>query len=173
MESETEEAVDNLARSDHARPGDQALQRRLGRRGGTEFHRDRRRALRPRRPLRLWQDHHAAHDQPAHRALGRSDPDRRDGRLEDRPRPFAPEHRLRDPTGRALPAPARGGQRRHGAPSPRLGPRPRGRSGEGAARPGRIGSRPVRASVSRTSSRAANASASAWRGPWAGIRPCC
>ena len=122
----------------------------------------------------MRQDHHVAHDQPAHRAARGPDPHRRRRTCStDGPRAAAPGHRLRDPAGRPLPPPARGRQRRHGAPPPRLGPRPRGRAGQRAARAGRPRPGPATAGASPTSSPAASANGSAWPGPSAATRPCC
>ena len=68
--------------------------------------------LLPRRAVGLRQDHLAQDGQPAHRADVRPDQDRRRRRRDPRADRPAPEHRLRHPAGRALPAPDDRRQRR-------------------------------------------------------------
>ena len=103
----------------------------------------RRRDLRARRPVGLRQDHHVEDDQPAHRAHVGPHLPRRQRRHPRRPGRAAPPHRLRDPAGRAVPAPDHRHQHRHRAEAARLV--------EGAhRRPRRRAARPRRASIPPT-----------------------
>ena len=78
---------------------------RPGRRRRALARRPRRRGLRARRAVGLRQDDDAADDQPAHRADVGAHLPRRRRRHPRRPGRAAPPHRLRDPAGRAVPAP--------------------------------------------------------------------
>ena len=69
----------------------------------------------PRRAVRLRQDDLAQDGQPAHRADVRPDPHRRRRRRDARRDRPAPEHRLRHPAGRAVPAPDDRRERGHRA----------------------------------------------------------
>ena len=71
--------------------------------------------LRPRRAVRLRQDDLAQDGQPAHRADERADPHRRRRCRDARRDRAAPEHRLRHPAGRPVPAPDDRRERGHGA----------------------------------------------------------
>ena len=92
----------------------------------------------PRRAERLRQDHVAADDQPARRAdaAARILLDGTDIR-DAQPGAAAPRHRLRDPADRAVPAPHRRGQHRHGPGAHRLAAQEGPGPGAGAAHPGR------------------------------------
>ena len=76
---------------------------------------------RPRRPLRLRQEHHAAPDQPDDRAEQRPHPARRRGRHRRQPRQAAPPDRLRHPADRPVPAPDHRAEHRDRAQDARLG----------------------------------------------------
>ena len=88
-------------------------------------------------PVGLRQDHHDAHDQPAHRADRRPHLPRRRGHPAARPRAPAPPHRLRHPADRPVPAHDDRRQRGHRAAAARLEGRPRPAAGRRAARAGR------------------------------------
>ena len=158
------------------RPGDpvrvrhQALPRRHGRRRRAVHRSPDRQDHRLRRSVRVRQDHVAAHDQPDDRADVGPHHARRQGHRQDRSRPAAPRHRLRDPARRAVPAPHRRRQRRDRPAAARRGqgrPRASARwscsSGSGCRRTSPSGIRP--------SCPAGSSSASASRAPSPPTRP--
>ena len=99
--------------------------------------------LLPRRPVGLRQDDVAQDGQPAHRADVRADPHRRRRRLDPRADGPPPQHRLRHPAGRALPASDHRRQRRDRAAADGLDQGPPARALRGAAGPRRPGRRQV------------------------------
>ena len=115
--------------------------------------RSRRPDLRPRGPVGLWQDHVAQDGQPAHRADVRADPARRRGRGDAGHDRAPPRHRVRHPADGPVPAPDDRGQRRHGAPPPRLGQGADAGARGGAAVRGRPRPRDVRPALPRPAER--------------------
>ena len=116
--------------------------------------------LRPGRAVGLRQDDVAQDGQPADRADGGPDPDRRRGRGHAGPHRAAPRHRVRHPADGPVPAPDDRRERRDGAAPPRLDGRAPAGAGRGAARARRAWTRRRTATATRRSSRAASDSGS-------------
>ena len=134
MDATRSPSADPMIRSRECR---EDLRRRDGRRPGAGSGDPARRAGLPGRTVGLRQVDDAEDDQPADRADHRHDRDRRRRRHPPGPGRAAPQHRLRDPAGRALPAPEDPRQRDDRAAAVRRVEVDRPRAGPRAARPGR------------------------------------
>ena len=158
---------------DPPRRDQQAVPQRPGRRPRALARHPRRRGVRARRSVGVRQDDDAEDGEPAHRADVGAHLPRRTRRHPRRSGRAAPSHRLRDPAGRAVPAPDHRRQHRHGAEAARLGQGAHRRRASTSCSSWSGSMPPTTAVATRRSSPVGSANAWAWRARSPPIRRCC